>query len=139
MAGMALALAALAWEIARGSISVSFGRRVAEIALGAFTLLVFWNSQAWIVNRNVDRISTGGKFDAQYLATLSRDATPTLVKRLPEIPRPQRDTIEARLACRKVPGDRRWFEWNRSEQAAKAALATWDKPPCPAKPAAASD
>ena len=138
MAGMALALAALAWEIGRGSISVSFGRRVAEIALGAFTLLVFWNFQAWIVNRNVDRISSGGKFDAYYLATLSRDATPTLIKRLPEIPRPQRDTIETRLACRPVPGERRWFEWNRSVDAAKAAMATWEKPPCPTKPASAS-
>ena len=134
MVGMALALAALAWEISRGSISVSFGRRVAEIALGAFTVLVFWNSQAWIVNRNVDRISSGGKFDAHYLATLSRDATPTLIKRLPEIPRPQRDTIETRLACRQAPHDRRWFEWNRGVAAAKAALATWQGPPCPPKP-----
>ena len=138
MAGMALALAALAWEIGRGSISVSFGRRVAEIALGAFTLLVFWNFQAWIVNRNVDRISSGGKFDAHYLATLSRDATPALIKRLPEIPRPQRDTIETRLACRPVPGERRWFEWNRSVDAAKAAMATWEKPPCPTQPTSVS-
>src|SRR5690349_9910892 len=100
MVGMALALAALAWEISRGFISVSFGRRVAEIALAALTVLVFWNSQAWIANQNIDRISTGGKFDAAYLATLSADATPTLVKRLPEIPEAQRGIVEARLACR---------------------------------------
>jgi hypothetical protein len=134
MVGMAIALAALAWEISRGSISVSFGRRVAEITLGAFTVMVFWNSQAWIVNRNVDRISSGGKFDATYLSRLSPDATPALIRRLPEIPQPQRDTIEKRLSCRAAPGERRWYEWNRSVAAAKAALATWNGPPCPPKP-----
>ncbi|HEX6628025.1 MAG TPA: DUF4153 domain-containing protein, partial [Gemmatimonadaceae bacterium] len=56
MVGMALALGALAWELRRERISVSFGRRVAEIALGAVTVLVFWNYEAWIVNRNVDRV-----------------------------------------------------------------------------------
>jgi hypothetical protein len=131
MVVMALALAALAWEISRGSISVSFGRRVAELALGALTVLVFWNFQAWIVNRNVDRVASGGQFDASYLATLSPDATPTLIKRLPEIPRPQRDTIETRLACRRAPADRRWFEWNRSEAAATEALKNWTPPACP--------
>ncbi|HKR07908.1 MAG TPA: DUF4153 domain-containing protein, partial [Gemmatimonadaceae bacterium] len=128
---MALALVALAWEIWRGSISVSFGRRVAELALGAITVLVFWNFQAWIVNRNVDRVSSGGQFDAAYLATLSGDATPTLIKRLPEIPQPQRDTIETRLACRRPSAERRWFEWNRSEAAASEALKAWTPPPCP--------
>ncbi|HJQ52427.1 MAG TPA: DUF4173 domain-containing protein [Gemmatimonadaceae bacterium] len=131
MVVMALALAALAWEIWRGSISVSFGRRVAELALGAFTVLVFWNFQAWIVNRNVDRLTRGGQFDASYLASLSRDATPTLIKRLPEIPQPQRDTISTRLACRRAPADRRWFEWNRSEAAASETLRTWTPPACP--------
>ena len=131
MVVMALALAALAWEIWRGSISVSFGRRVAELALGAFTVLVFWNFQAWIVNRNVDRLGSGGQFDASYLASLSRDATPTLIKRLPEIPQPQRDTISTRLACRRAPADRRWFEWNRSEAAASETLRTWTPPACP--------
>jgi hypothetical protein len=133
MLAMGLALAALAWEIWRGSISVSFGRRVAELALGAFTVLVFWNFPAWIVDRNVDRVKNGGKFDAFYLATLSPDATPTLIKRLPEIPQPQRDTIETRLACRRAPAKARWFEWNRSVAAASEALKTWTPPACPSR------
>jgi Domain of unknown function (DUF4173) len=130
MVGMALALAALAWEISRGFISVSFGRRVAEIALGALTVLVFWNSQAWIANQNIDRLSAGGKFDAAYLATLSADATPTLIRRLPEVPQADRGIIEARLACRAVPAERRWFEWNRSASAAREALKNWAGPAC---------
>ncbi len=131
MVVMGMALAALAWEIWRGSISVSFGRRIAELTLGAFTVLAFWNFQAWIVNRNVDRVANGGRFDASYLASLSADATPALIKRLPEIPQPQRDTVERRLACRSVTRDDRWFEWNRSREAARAARATWNGPVCP--------
>jgi hypothetical protein len=138
MVGMALALAALAWEISRGFISVSFGRRVAEIALGAFTVLVFWNSQAWIANRNIDRISTGGKFDPAYLTTLSRDATPTIIRRLQEIPEAQRAIVEARLACRTEPAELRWFEWNRSVVAAREALKNWKGPGCPARAKASS-
>lgn len=130
MMAMAVALAALAFEILRGRISVSFGRRVSEIALGTFTLLVFWNHEAWIVNKNVDRATVTGKFDARYTGRLSRDAIPTLVQRRAEIPQPQRDSVEWRLACRPLPADRRWFEWNRSVSATTAALQSWQRPPC---------
>jgi hypothetical protein len=130
MVVMALALGALALEIARGKISMAFGRRVAEIALGAFTILVLWNHEAWIINKNVDRAAVTGKFDARYTARLSRDAIPTLVQRRAEIPQPQRDSVEWRLACKPLPADRRWFEWNRSASAAAAALTSWQRPPC---------
>src|SRR5256885_3610620 len=132
MVVMALALAALAWEIWRGSISVSFGRRVAELALGALTVLVFWNSQAWILNKNIDRARETGKFDAHYATVgMSRDAIPTLVNRRAEIPLPQRDTVEADLACDRLSAPRRWFEWNRSVNAANDALRSYNRPPCP--------
>jgi hypothetical protein len=130
MVVMALALAALALEIVRGKISIAFGRRVAEIALGVFTILVFWNYESWIVNENIDRAATTGKFDAWYSTRLSRDATPTLVQRRAEIPQPQRDTVEMRLACKPLPAERRWFEWNRSVSAAAQALKNWERPPC---------
>ena len=127
---MALALGALALEVTRGRISIAFGRRVAEIALGAFTVLVFWNYEAWIVNKNVDRAALTGKFDAHYVRELSRDALPALVRRRAEIPQPQRDTVELRLACATLPAERSWFEWNRSVNAAAGALRTWERPPC---------
>ena len=128
---MALALAALGLEISRGRISISFGRRVAEIALGVFTILVFWNYEAWIVNKNIDRGVVTGKFDATYSATqMSRDAIPTLVERRADIPIPARDTVEMRLACKRLPAPRRWFEWNRSVSAADRALRSWSRPPC---------
>jgi len=127
---MALALAALALEITRGRISIAFGRRVAELALGVFTVLVFWNFEAWIVNKNIDRAATTGKFDASYTRRLSLDAVPTLVRRLPEIPQPQRDTVSLRLACRRMPAERHWFEWNRSVGAAAQALKEWEHASC---------
>jgi hypothetical protein len=130
MVGMSLALIALAIEIMRGSISVSFGRRVAEIGLGVFTVFVFWNYEAWIVNRNVDRAAQSGKFDGVYAGRLSMDAIPTLVSRRAQLPADARAIVEARLACVRLPAERRWFEWNRSVRAGGLALRSWDRPPC---------
>ncbi|HEV7838650.1 MAG TPA: DUF4173 domain-containing protein, partial [Gemmatimonadaceae bacterium] len=127
---MALSLGALALEITSGRTSIAFGRRVAEIALGAFTVLVFWNFEAWIVNRNIDRAATTGKFDAAYARRLSPDAIPTLVQRLPEIPIVQRDSVMSQLGCERLATDRSWFEWNRSVVAADRALGSVQRPPC---------
>jgi len=131
MVVMALVLLALAIEILNGRISIAFGRRVAEIALGVFTLLVFWNYEAWIANKNIDRAMTSQQFDARYATReLSRDAIPTLVARRAEIPQPQRDSLETLLACKPLPAPRRWYEWNRSVSNADRALRSWNRPPC---------
>ena len=122
MVVMCLALLALGIEVARGSISIAFGRRVAEIALGVFTVLVFWNYEAWIVNRNIDRATQNGKFDLDYAVRLSRDAIPTLISRRAEIPPEARAGVEAWLSCVPLPAERRWFEWNRSVRATDRAL-----------------
>ena len=128
---MALSLGALALEITSGRTSIAFGRRVAEIALGAFTVLVFWNFEAWIVNKNLDRGAITGKFDARYTRQLSRDAIPTLVQRRTEIPVAQRDSVMSQLGCERFQAERRWFEWNRSVAAADRALGSVQRPPCP--------
>lgn len=122
MVVMCLALLALGIEVARGSISIAFGRRVAEIALSVFTVLVLWNYEAWIVNRNIDRAAQDGKFDWEYAVKLSRDAVPTLISRRNELPPDARTRVEAWIACTPLPADRRWFEWNRSVRAADRAL-----------------
>ena len=134
---MALSLGALALEITSGRTSIAFGRRVAEIALGAFTILVFWNFESWIVNKNIDRAAVTGKFDAAYSTRLSQDAIPTLVRRRAEIPQAERDSVEMRLACKPLPTERRWFEWNRSVAAAERALGSVQRPPCPRRDFAA--
>ena len=138
MVGMSLSLIVLAIEVARGSIasSISFGRRVAEIGLGVFTVLVFWNHEAWIVNKNIDRAVQEGKFDADYATRLSGNAIPTLISRRAELPADARASVEARLACDPIPKARRWFEWNLSVSAADRALRAWPKPACVPTPAA---
>ncbi len=130
MVAMALVLIVLAIELARGSISISFGRRVAEIGLGVFTILVFWNYEAWIVNRNIDRAAQSGKFDWAYANRLSTDAIPTLVARRADLPADARAGVDAHLACLPRPSDRRWFEWNRSVRSADRALRGLNRAPC---------
>jgi hypothetical protein len=130
MVVMCLALLALGIEVARGSISIAFGRRVAEIALGVFTVFVFWNYEAWIVNRNIDRAAGTGKFDGVYATQLSTDAIPTLISRRGEIPPDARVIVDARLACVALPAERRWFEWNRSVRESDRALRSWNRPQC---------
>jgi Domain of unknown function (DUF4173) len=122
MVVMCLALLALGIEVVRGRISIAFGRRVAEIALGVFTVLVFWNYEAWIVNRNIDRAAVNGKFDLDYAVRLSTDAIPTLISRRAEVPTETRAGLEAWLSCVPLPAERRWFEWNRSVRASDRAL-----------------
>jgi two-component system sensor histidine kinase BaeS len=131
MIAMALALVALALEIGREKISLAFGRRVAEIALGAFTVLALWNFEGWIVNKNIDRAQATGKFDALYASRLSSDAIPTLAQRRADIPQPARDSVDMRFSCKQIRTERRWFEWNRSVNEAAAALRNWPRPPCP--------
>ncbi|HEX9606375.1 MAG TPA: DUF4173 domain-containing protein [Gemmatimonadaceae bacterium] len=132
MVVMSLVLIALALEVARGGISIAFGRRVAEIALGVFTVLVFWNFEAWIVNRNVDRAVETGKFDLAYARRLSGDAIPTLISRRGELGPTEAANVEAAVRCRRGTSERRWFEWNRGANAKREALRSVHPQPCPA-------
>lgn len=127
---LALALIALWLEIRKGGITIDLGRRISVMALGAFTILAFWNHDAWIANRNIDRAIVSGKFDALYAASLSRDAIPTLVARRGEIPVAERATLESRLACLHRAEQSKWFEFNLRARAADAALRTAALSPC---------
>jgi hypothetical protein len=128
---MAIALLALAFEVVRGSISVNFGRRVAVIALGAFTVLAFWNHEAWIAGKNIDRGIQTEKFDLAYARRLSGDATPTLINRRRELGPSVAADVEAAVRC--VPGGktRRWFEWNRGANKLDEALRSVHPAACP--------
>ncbi len=132
MVVMSLVLIALALEVARGGISIAFGRRVAEIALGVFTVLVFWNFEAWIVNRDVARAVQTGKFDLDYARRLSGDAIPTLISRRGELGATDAANVEAAVRCRRGTSERRWFEWNRGAEAKREALRSVHPQPCPA-------
>ena len=131
MVVMAAALVVLWLELRKGSISVAFARRVAVIALAVFTVWVYWNYEAWIVNRNIDRSHATGKFDSEYATRLSRDAVPTLMARRRELPIAEQRKIDSWLGCTPSPGDRRWFEWNRSVAATRRAMSGLSRVPCP--------
>jgi hypothetical protein len=127
---LALALVALWLEIRRGGITIDLGRRISVIALGIFTVLAFWNHEAWIANRNIDRAVQSGKFDGAYATRLSRDAVPTLLARRAEIPVVERTLLEGRLGCVRPSGQRRWFEFNLRAREADIALKNASLPPC---------
>ncbi|HEX8779878.1 MAG TPA: DUF4153 domain-containing protein [Nocardioides sp.] len=67
---------------------VGGGRWVPRIALasGALALvgLAAVNPDAWVAGRNIDRYQETGRLDAAYLGSLSADAAPVVVERLPE-------------------------------------------------------
>lgn len=130
MVVMAAALVLLWIEIRQGSISVALGRRIAVIALGVFTLWVFWNPEAWTVNRNIDRSHASGKFDSDYATGLSRDAVPTLIARRSELPIAEQRKVDSWLSCTRLPAPRRWFEWNRSVEATRRAMSGLIRMPC---------
>lgn len=130
MVVMALALLALAFEVVRGSISVNFARRVAVIALGAFTMLAFWNHEAWIVDKNIDRGIKTGKFDLAYARRLS-DAIPTLITRRRELGPSVAADIEAAVRCGKGARSRRWFEWNYGDNKLDETLRSVHPAACP--------
>ncbi|MEO8910101.1 MAG: DUF4173 domain-containing protein [Gemmatimonadaceae bacterium] len=131
MVVLALALVALWLEIGRGLSTVDFGRRASVIALGVFTILAFWNFEAWIVNRNIDLSQRTGKFDSLYSTQLSDDVVPTLVTRRGELPTLERDQLNEWLACTSPTTPRRWFEFNASARAARAARLSIPLSPCP--------
>jgi hypothetical protein len=132
MVVMALALLALAFEVGRGSISINFGRRVAVIALGAFTVLAFWNHEAWIADKNIDRGIQTGKFDLAYARRLSDDAVPTLISRRRELGPSVAADVEAAVICGPAARTtRRWFEWNRGANKLDEALRSVHPAPCP--------
>lgn len=129
MVVVAIALVALWLEVRTGAITINFARRVSVIALGLFTVLVYWNHEAWTVNRNIDRVAETKKFDSAYALTLSMDVIPTLLRRRAEIPLNERLTLEAKLACIKKQ-ERHWFEWNRRVSATDDAVQIAKLPPC---------
>jgi signal transduction histidine kinase len=58
--------------------------RAILISAAVFTLtFAAMNPDAWVAQRNIQRFEAGQTLDTLYLSTLSADATPTLIDRLP--------------------------------------------------------
>lgn len=128
MAAVALGLVMLQREVTGQFDAGRLFRRSAVAALLLFIGLLYWNHEAWIARRNIDRFAETAQLDLDYLTReLSADAVPAIVQRLPSLPEPMRAELLRRLqerqAARTAGRARRWFEWNLASRRAANALA----------------
>lgn len=127
MCAVAVGLAILSLEVARDFDAGRLFRRAAAAATILFIALIYWNHEAWIASRNMDRFASTGKLDVAYLTRgLSPDAIPAIAERLPSLPEPMRSDIRRavreRHAARNEGRQRTWFEWNLASSRARQAL-----------------
>jgi hypothetical protein len=103
-------------------------RQIMTVSLTAFAVLVYWNGDAWVASRNLDRFVRTGKIDVLYLTRgLAPDAYPTLVRATHTLPAPtalQLHSALLREASRTLDRPDRWFEWNLRRTSARHALYT---------------
>jgi hypothetical protein len=139
---IAVALLALAWETTRTLQTARLFRVVGATATLVFIVLIYWNHEAWIANRNIDRLATTGKLDVVYLTRdLSANVVPTVVRRLPALPEPARSELQRALTSRYTGKpkffERKWYEWNLRVDQAEEALRGLGVPidQTPARPA----
>lgn len=114
--------AVLAWLV----LTVLRGRRdrfpFGAVAAGLVCIagLHLLNPHAVIARVNIQRAAAGAEYDGDYLRSLSADAVPTLVDRLPLLPRPERCRVTEMLNERwrgERPGG--WRTWNASDWRAR--------------------
>jgi hypothetical protein len=78
------------------------------------------NPHALIARVNIGRATSGAEYDGRYLSTLSADAVPTLIARLPALPEAERCRVSEMLQKR-WSGERQggWRTWNFSDARAR--------------------
>ncbi|MGK2962997.1 MAG: DUF4153 domain-containing protein [Gemmatimonadaceae bacterium] len=108
-------------------------RRVFAAAVLVLISLIYWNHEAWIAHRNIERFAATGKLDTSYLTRdLSLDAVPAIVNGIASLPEPVRSELRSALAKRYLNRahvfDRDWFEASYSRARARAALETLGLP-----------
>jgi len=127
MGAVAAALVFLFLEVTGGFDAGRLFRRVTTAAALLFLGLAYWNHEAWIARRNLDRFASTGKLDITYLAReLSPDAVPAIAERVPSLPEPTRsdlwNAVRSRYEGRNIIQQGAWYEWNRSRHRAREAL-----------------
>ena len=126
MTVVAAALVLLALEVAGALDTGRLFRRTAAVATILFVALLYWNHEAWIARRNIDRLVSTGRLDVAFLSgELSLDALPTILNKLPSLPEPVRSDLRAALQKRWARHPEMaagpWYEWNVSRARARAA------------------
>lgn len=120
---LAVVLAWLAFTVLRGRRErFLIGTVVAGLA--CIATLCGLNPHALIARVNTERAINGAEYDVQYLRSLSADAVPTLLERMPALPEAERCRVAAMLKERwsgARTGD--WRSWNVSDWRARRLVA----------------
>jgi len=129
MTVVAAGLLLLSLEVAGELDAGRLFRRTAAVATILFVALIYWNHEAWIARRNIDRFATTGKLDVAYLTReLSPNAIPAIAERLPSLPEPTRselrNAVRTRYAARRDMAEGSWYEWNLARARAREVLTT---------------
>ena len=101
-----------------------FAKAFLLTALALYLGLNYFNGEAFIARRNIDRHLAGADLDLPYLQRLSHDAVPELM-RLLDSPDPLiRQGVRDHLAQRRraLADGEAWVSWNRARQRARALL-----------------
>ncbi|HXF96666.1 MAG TPA: DUF4173 domain-containing protein [Gemmatimonadales bacterium] len=127
------------WTVLRGRRrGFAFGGLIQGLAVLAGLHLL--NPDAVIAGVNLDRAAAGHRFDGPYLTSLSADAVPVLLRRLPKLAPEARCEVAGRLLERwgnpESVGD--WRSWNWSRARARQLVAAREadlrrlaaSPPC---------
>lgn len=127
MIAVAVALLALIAEVMTGLQPARLFRRSGGAAAAIFIVLIYWNHEAWIARKNIDRFAASGKLDTKYLSRdLSPNAAAAILGRLPDLPEPMRTELRNAMATRYRTRhgliDQKWFEWNLGRVRAREAL-----------------
>lgn len=128
-----IGVVALTVEVARELNPGRLFRRVGTGAVIVLIALCYWNTDAWIARKNIDRLAVTGKLDVSYLVRdLSLNAVPTIVGELSQMPEPTRAEVVHRLqrlyTRRESLFARQWFEANLRRDNAERALKTLGLP-----------
>ena len=121
-------LAWLAFTVLRGRRrGFAFAAIVGGVACIAVLHVV--NPHALIARVNIGRATSGAEYDGKYVSTLSADAVPTLMERLPELPVAERCRVGTMLKKR-WSGEREggWRTWNLSDARARDLVSKMSVP-----------
>jgi hypothetical protein len=121
-------LAWLGFTVLRGRRrGFAFGAMAGGLA--CIAALHVLNPHALIARVNISRAAAGAEYDGRYLTTLSADAVPVLVGRLPALPEGEHCRVAAMLQERwsgERPGG--WRTWNLGDARARRLVATLSPP-----------
>lgn len=113
---LCIVLGLLMWELrARPNVNRLL-RRALAVAAVTFMILVYGNSNARIVEANLQRYMRSGQLDVGYLATgLGPDAVPVLIRAIPSLPAAIRTRLSECLiqyyGDHEKPSEH-WYEWD---------------------------